>query len=81
MKKLVLATSLLALFSGTTLAADMAVKSPAAPIAVVPSWAGFYLGIHGGYGWNDDDFSRTITQGATLTGFKSNGWVAGGHAG
>ena len=53
MKKLVLATSLLALFSGTALAADMAVKGPAVPIAVVPSWAGFYFSATGIKGSSD----------------------------
>ncbi|WP_128970346.1 outer membrane protein [Bradyrhizobium tropiciagri] len=56
-------------------------NSPIAPIAAAPSWAGFYLGLHGGYGWNDDDFSQTVFPGVAVVGFKSQGWVAGGHAG
>ena len=60
MKKLVLATSLFALFSWhPRTGADMARKAPA-PITTVPSWAGFYLGVHGGYGWNDDDFRINV---------------------
>lgn len=82
MKKHVLATSLFALFSGTALGADMAVKAPA-PITTVPSWAGFYLGVHGGYGWNDDDFRINVIAGVgePVGGIKSQGWVTGGHAG
>lgn len=80
MKNTVLAASLLALVSGMAQAADVPVKAVAL-VPAVPSWAGFYLGIHGGYGWNDDDFSRTIVQGAPQTGFRSHGWVVGGHAG
>ncbi|PDT74110.1 porin family protein [Bradyrhizobium sp. C9] len=81
MKKLALAALLLVLPFHTALAADLAMRSPAAPIAAVPSWAGFYLGIHGGYGRNDDDFSQTIFSGVAVSGFNSQGWVAGGHAG
>jgi len=34
-------------------AADLPAKAPVAkaPVAVTPTWAGFYLGIAGGYGW------------------------------
>lgn len=40
--------------SGAASAADMAVKArPMAPIVPAWSWTGFYLGIHGGYGWGD----------------------------
>src|SRR5256885_8044131 len=49
-------TSLIAL-TGSTLAADLPVMK--APPAVIASWAGFYLGAHGGYGWKSDDFSQS----------------------
>src|SRR5215475_12908702 len=76
MKKLVLAFSLLTLACGTAASADMAVTSPAPPISAVASWAGFYLGIHGGYGWSDDDFSQTVLIGGPpVTGIKSKGWI------
>jgi outer membrane immunogenic protein len=47
------------------------------------SWAGFYLGVHGGYGWADDSFSTTVSLvGPTaINGIKSAGWVAGGQVG
>ena len=53
--------------------------------AIIPlsTWAGFYLGVHGGYGWKDNDFTQVIDF-ATATqtgGIKSKGWLAGGHAG
>ena len=83
MKKLVLAASMFALASGTGLAADMAVKAAPPPLAV-PSWAGFYLGIHGGYGWKDDPFSEVLAFAppiTTIDGIKARGWLAGGQAG
>jgi outer membrane immunogenic protein len=51
MKKLVLALTALAAFTGSAMAADMAphaYKAPA-PVAVAPSWTGFYL--FGGFGY------------------------------
>jgi len=56
-------------------------KAPA--VAPLSGWAGFYLGVHGGYGWKDNDFTQIIVS-ATATqtgGIKSKGWLAGGHAG
>ena len=56
-------------------------KAP--PISPAVSWAGFYLGAHGGYGWKDDDFTQVVNFSdlAQAGGIKSRGWVAGGHAG
>jgi opacity protein-like surface antigen len=47
------------------------------------SWAGFYVGIHGGYGWKNDDFAEVIQTNPLLTigGIDSKGWVFGGQAG
>jgi opacity protein-like surface antigen len=55
----------------------------ARPLAAVPwTWAGFYLGAHGGYGWGDDPFSNRLPlNGVPLSGVKSSGSVAGFHAG
>jgi len=82
MKMVVLAGSILALASGTASAADMAVR-PIAPPPPVLSWAGFYIGGHGGYGWKDDPFSTTITPNplTIIGGFHSRGWIAGGQFG
>jgi outer membrane immunogenic protein len=57
LRRLFLAGSSLMALTGSTLAADLPVtKAP--PLAVMASWAGFYLGAHGGYGWKHDDFSQ-----------------------
>ena len=44
--------------AGVAGAADLAVKAPVykAPPLIVSDWAGFYLGVHGGYGWGDTKF-------------------------
>jgi len=55
-------------------------KAPAiAPAAA--TWAGFYLGGHGGYAWKDDDFTQTVLGPITTGGIKASGWVAGWHGG
>lgn len=53
-KKLILAAgAVFALATGSASAADMAVKARPAPTPVeVWNWTGFYIGINGGYGWN-----------------------------
>jgi outer membrane immunogenic protein len=68
MKKLVIALTAMAAFSGPALAADMAAKAPmrAAPVAYAPSWTGCYVGGGGGYGmWNQENAlydNRTLVR-------------------
>ncbi len=57
-----------------------------APVAPLPwTWAGMYLGVHGGYGWGNDPFNKTLFLNGTnfppLSGVDSRGYVAGFHAG
>ena len=44
--------------TGSTVAADLPVKAPVyqAPPVILSDWAGFYLGVHGGYGWGSTTF-------------------------
>jgi len=51
--------------------------------APLQTWAGFYLGAHGGYGWKDNDFSTNFndTASSLIGGIKSRGWLGGGQAG
>lgn len=81
MKTLSIAISVLSLASGAATAADMALKGVVPP--PMPSWAGFYIGGHGGYGWKDDPFSFTASTAPLIliNGFKSHGWIGGGHLG
>lgn len=71
---------LLAAVAGANIAgaADLArppvYKAP--PPAVVSDWAGFYLGVHGGYGWGSTTF-----DGRPWLDAKPQGGVAGGQVG
>jgi opacity protein-like surface antigen len=74
---------------GAAGAADLAVKAPvykAAPV-YLSDWAGFYLGVHGGYGWTDSSFPLDVTCDCEGPGklisesIKQKGGVFGGHAG
>jgi outer membrane immunogenic protein len=70
MKKLALALTALAAFTGSAMAADLAprpyVKAPAPMMA--PSWTGFYIfGGAGGGIWDANDYSRVTGTGAPLS--------------
>src|ERR1700726_387815 len=82
MKRFLLATTALCFGSGATMAADVAVAPRVAP-AVSNSWAGFYLGAHGGYGWGNNDFSAVLSANPffAVGGIKSRGALYGGQAG
>ena len=65
----------------TSFAADI---PPAPPPIAAASWAGFYLGVHGGYGWGDNTFSRSVfalPPFPAIQGVKSKGGLFGGQAG
>jgi outer membrane immunogenic protein len=65
MKKFLLALTAVAAFSGSAFAADLPARTytKAAPIAVAPSWTGFY--IFGGGGGGIWDANTGVTQNAT----------------
>jgi outer membrane immunogenic protein len=81
MKKLVVALSALAAFTGSALAADMAprpyTKAPA-PVAYAPSWTGCYVGGGGGYGmWQQEN--TTYDNIAPPRTAVTTQWDAGGR--
>ena len=82
LRRLFLTGASLMVLTGSTLAADLPAKAPA---AVLPSWAGFYLGVHGGYGWNQNEFSQTspstFLTPQSINGIKSKGALYGAQAG
>ena len=64
--------------AGPAGAADLAVKAPpnvAAPV-YLSDWAGFYIGVNGGYGWGNTTF-----DGRSWLNAKPQGGFVGGHAG
>ena len=69
-----------ALLTSPAFAADLPVKASLAPLAAW-SWAGFYLGAHGGYGWKENDFSLVLSSTRRIGGIDSQGWAVGGQAG
>jgi outer membrane immunogenic protein len=89
MKKIVLALSAIAAFTGSAIAADLPArtysKAPAM-VAVAPSWTGCYVGGGGGYGlWNQENTSFDdgpprvqITDTTTAGGRGYFGTVQGG---
>ena len=52
--------------TGQAVAADLPVRPAAAPVAVappvLPPWAGFYVGIHGGGGWGHESFESSVSE-------------------
>jgi opacity protein-like surface antigen len=76
-----LAGTWLIALTGSTFAADLPVTK--APPPVIASWAGFYLGVHGGYAWSRDDFSvpAQTLQPLSINGIRSQGAVYGAQAG
>jgi len=67
MKKLVLALTALAAFTGSAVAADLAARpyTKAPMMAPVPSWTGFYIFGGGGYGMFDSNTYVTTFPGGT----------------
>jgi outer membrane immunogenic protein len=65
---------------GAASAADMAVKAPVykAPPVIISDWAGFYIGVAGGYGWGSTSFDPSF---APFDNAKPKGGIFGGYAG
>jgi outer membrane immunogenic protein len=80
MKKILLGTTMFAglLMAGAAQAADMPLKAGPRAEPVYSSWAGFYLGIHGGYGWGDVNFDFDPDP---FHNPRPRGGLVGGHAG
>ncbi len=62
--------------AGAAGAADLKAPPRYAP-AYASEWAGFYIGVHGGYGWGDVSFDSPFTNFSA----KPGGGIFGGQAG
>lgn len=80
LRKLILGTSSWALLAVAASAADLPALTKVPP-ATAQSWAGFYLGVHGGYGWGRNDISVRVAVDNHISPINSAGAVYGGHAG
>lgn len=73
MLRLAVSASAFALLSSLAVAADLPIMAPPPPAPMLSTtpiaynWSGFYIGLHGGWGWGDGAFD--------------DGAVAGGHLG
>jgi outer membrane immunogenic protein len=78
--------------AGVAGAADLAVKAPvykAPPPVILSDWSGFYIGVHGGYGWGHTSIDAPVALDfldlfdATVGSLDASpkGGVFGGHAG
>jgi len=63
--------------TGSVVAADLPVMPAPIPMPVY-SWSGFYVGLHGGWGFGDVGFHRTS---ADIGDHTMDGGLAGGHIG
>src|SRR5580692_9725648 len=81
MKKLALALSVAAAFSGSAIAADLPArpytKAPPPPVAPVASWTGCYVGGGGGYGMWDQE--NTLFTSGTPRVQATDTFTAGGR--
>jgi outer membrane immunogenic protein len=69
--------------TGSAGAADLAAPVYKAPPVILSDWAGFYIGVNGGYGWNSSVISRVNDNNQNLGTFpvSPKGGLVGGHVG
>jgi outer membrane immunogenic protein len=81
MKKLALAITAVAAFTGSAIAADMPVKAPyIAPVVTAYNWTGCYVGAGGGYGMYNQDITDVGSSSGTTT-LGGRGWFGTGQVG
>jgi len=78
-KRILLAGALALVASVPALAADLPLPTaPVAPVIRTFTWAGFYLGLNGGYGFGQSKWNSAL---GTVGGFATDGGLAGGTIG
>jgi len=86
MKRIFIAALLSFPAGGTALAADLPPapspppRAPAAYVPVAPAvynWSGVYIGINGGWGWGNSNWTAITTAGTTTGSNSDNGGVVG----
>ncbi len=76
------AIAVVAVAAQSAIAADIPARKALPPQAVkalppIFNWSGFYVGVHGGYGWGNSAFDAA----AAGTSFDTDGWLLGALAG
>jgi outer membrane immunogenic protein len=80
MKKLAVAITAVAAFTGSAVAADMPVKARyIAPVVTAYNWTGCYVGAGGGYGMYNQDISVNSSSGTETAGGR--GWFGTAQVG
>ena len=68
--RLIASAAFIALFGGSAIAADLAVKAPPPPPAPIWSWTGWYVGLNVGGIWsNSDGVTHSAVAGPCNTSF------------
>ena len=82
MKKLAIAITAVAAFTGSAVAADMQVKARpyAPPVVTAYNWTGCYVGAGGGYGMYNQDVNNLFGGSETET-LGGRGWFGTGQVG
>jgi len=82
MKKLAIAITAVAAFTGSAVAADMPVKARyIAPVATAYNWTGCYVGAGGGYGMYNQDISADTSGYFGNVTLGGRGWFGTGQVG
>ena len=87
MRTLAVGAAFLGMFSSAAVAADMYVAPEETPMVHGSPFSGFYMGVHGGYGWSDrSGFAAKVTLGEFGGGddfdeYEQDGFLLGAHAG
>lgn len=85
MKKLILAAALVVGTTAAASAADLPTKAPMLAPAPIFSWSGFYVGLHVGGAWANQDGSTVspvaLNQAPTAVDLDTSGWLGGVHLG
>src|ERR1039457_6991987 len=80
MKKLAIAITAVAAFTGSAVAADMPVKARyIAPVVTAYNWTGCYVGAGGGYGMYNQDISDAGSSSSGTLTLGGRGWFGMGQ--
>ena len=80
MHRFLISAAAIALLSSTAIAADLPIYEPPPVVETAPvamNWSGFYIGAHGGWGWDEDDDDGFIVGGQIGANWQMDIFVLG----